>query len=147
MKKRLRGSFLSLWLILTFSYAGFTQTDFDSVQVRQTVENYIYAFYKGESDLLRESVHPNLAKRTVKSVENNSDLKHSTFEDMLRLSEVFYRQSNLSDHPRMEIVILDMSQNMASVKLIAEGWIDYIHLARFNNEWKIINVIWEYDTN
>jgi hypothetical protein len=24
------------------------------------------------------------------------------------------------------------------------GWIDYMHLARFNGRWMIVNVLWEF---
>jgi hypothetical protein len=32
---------------------------------------------------------------------------------------------------------------MASVRIDAGMWIDYLHVARWNGEWKIVNVLWE----
>ncbi len=31
----------------------------------------------------------------------------------------------------------------ASVKLIAEWGIDYMHLAKYEGQWKIVNVLWQ----
>ena len=28
-------------------------------------------------------------------------------------------------------------------KAVMSGWIDYMHLAKWNGEWKIVNVLWE----
>ena len=42
-----------------------------------------------------------------------------------------------------EITILDRYNNAAVVKIVASGWIDYLEVARFNGQWKIINVLWE----
>jgi hypothetical protein len=36
-------------------------------------------------------------------------------------------------------------QNAASVKVVASDWIDYLHLARWNGTWKIVNVLWELE--
>jgi hypothetical protein len=29
------------------------------------------------------------------------------------------------------------------VKLMAADWVDYLHLARWNGRWVIVNVLWE----
>jgi hypothetical protein len=42
-----------------------------------------------------------------------------------------------------EVTILDRFGNVAVVKIIASAWIDYLEVANFNGEWKIINVLWE----
>ena len=41
-----------------------------------------------------------------------------------------------------DITILDFYEDMASVKVVFTGWIDYVHMARFNGRWVIVNVLW-----
>jgi len=41
------------------------------------------------------------------------------------------------------IAILDIFGNSASVRIEAGGAVDYLHLVRWNDEWKIINVLGE----
>jgi hypothetical protein len=43
------------------------------------------------------------------------------------------------------VKLLDVSARTASVKLIADAWIDYMHIVKENGEWKIINVLWQYN--
>jgi hypothetical protein len=42
-----------------------------------------------------------------------------------------------------EVTILDRYNNAAVVKIVASDWIDYLEVAKFNGDWKIINVLWE----
>lgn len=41
------------------------------------------------------------------------------------------------------IIIFDINSKTASAKLTAEWGIDYFHLGKVNNQWKIYNVIWQ----
>jgi hypothetical protein len=42
-----------------------------------------------------------------------------------------------------EVIILDVLTETASVKTISPEFIDYIHLAKINGQWRIVNVLWE----
>ena len=42
-----------------------------------------------------------------------------------------------------DVTILDRYENTAMVKVVAADWVDYLQIAKFNGEWKIINVLWE----
>jgi len=42
-----------------------------------------------------------------------------------------------------DVTILDVFENAASVKIVASDWIDYLHIAKFNGRWVIVNVLWE----
>ena len=47
------------------------------------------------------------------------------------------------DRQLKEVTILDRFNNVAVVKVVASDWVDYLEVAKFNGEWKIINVLWE----
>ena len=47
------------------------------------------------------------------------------------------------DQRQSDVTILDVFENVASVKVVASTWIDYLHIGRVDGEWKIINVLWE----
>ena len=42
-----------------------------------------------------------------------------------------------------DVTVLDIFGNAASAKIIASDWIDYLHLAKWNGRWVIVNVLWE----
>ena len=37
-----------------------------------------------------------------------------------------------------------MQDRTASVKLIADDWIDYMHVLKLNGTWQLVNVLWQY---
>ena len=42
-----------------------------------------------------------------------------------------------------DVTILDVFENAASVKVVASDWVDYLHIAKSNGRWVIVNVLWE----
>lgn len=50
-------------------------------------------------------------------------------------------------HPEgLEVTVLDRTENAASVRIDAGDWIDYLHLVRLGDRWKIVNVLWEIES-
>jgi hypothetical protein len=41
-----------------------------------------------------------------------------------------------------DVTVLDVVGNAATVKVVANDWIDYLHIARVDG-WVIVNVLWE----
>lgn len=131
-------------LALTTTISFNAQTKKDKVEVKETVTKYIESFYLTQPKKGQESIHPLLAKRTIQKFGDNSEfLKGMSYEEMNNLGKVFNSKGKYNANSKKEIVILDMMDKTASVKLIAEGWVDYIHLGKINGEWKIINILWQ----
>ena len=45
--------------------------------------------------------------------------------------------------PNNKAIILDIYNQIANVKLISDNWVEYLHLVKTNNEWNIINLLWQ----
>ena len=133
-------------ILILFGQFAIGQTQDDSIQVKETVIKYIESFYLTQPEKGQESVHKLLAKRTVQKFGDGSEfLKGMSYEEMNNLGKVFNSKGKYNENSKKEIVILDMMDKTASVKLIAEGWVDYMHLGKINSEWKIINILWQMD--
>ena len=48
-----------------------------------------------------------------------------------------------TDVRNAEVTILDVYGKAANVKRETHDWIDYVHLSKISDEWKIVNVLWE----
>ena len=117
----------------------------DSLAVKQCVSKYIQSFYQSKPDFFAEAVHFDLAKRVVKDFHGKGDyLKVGTYEEMRLLTQVFNQSGRFSADSKAEIKILDLQGKTASVKLTTDTWYDYIHLAKMDGQWKIINILWGY---
>jgi Putative lumazine-binding len=48
------------------------------------------------------------------------------------------------DTTRGRTAVTDVFGGAATVTLVAADGIDYLHMAKWNGEWKIVNVLWEW---
>jgi ketosteroid isomerase-like protein len=122
------------------------QTRADSAAVRQAALDYIEGWYDGDAERMARAVHPELAKRIV--VRN----PRYTHEPLAGQGASVLTQNTAAGggretpaaRRRKDVTILDIAWGRAaSVKIVASDWVDYLHLARVDGAWKIINVLWE----
>jgi hypothetical protein len=113
----------------------------DYIGVKQEPINYIASWYSGNRDQMEQALHPKLAKRRVNS---SNDVSSASYDWMLNAVENGKGRITDPKSGQKDIEILSQSENMASVKVISNDFIDYLQLAKFNNKWKIINALWEY---
>lgn len=116
----------------------------DSAGIRQAALDYIDGYYTGDGARMERAVHPELAKRIVRTNEQG----RSQLGQMSAMTLVMgTRAGGGKDTPmaerRDDVTILDIYQNAASAKVYASGWVDYLHLAKWNGRWVIVNVLWE----
>ncbi|MCH2194049.1 MAG: nuclear transport factor 2 family protein [Kordia sp.] len=65
---------------------------------------------------------------------------------MILLAATYNRNGDqFPKKPKKEIVILDIHDKKASVKLMADEWIDYMHIVQLNGKWQIVNVLWQFN--
>jgi hypothetical protein len=117
----------------------------DSAAIKQTALDYIEGWYEGNAERMERALHPELAKRMV---DTNAANGRSRLNQMSALTLVQYTKqgggkATPPDKQQRDVTILDVFGNAASVKLIASDWIDYMHMARYNGRWVIVNVLWE----
>lgn len=120
------------------------QSQEDLAAIEQAALDYIQGYYSGSPERMERVLHPDLAKRIVRAGEGGEAvLDQMTAETLVDIA----RRMSQRPVPEAEWVddvkILDVYENIASVRIDAAQWIDYLHLARWNGEWKIINVLWE----
>jgi hypothetical protein len=120
------------------------QTAADSAAIRQTALDYIEGWYAGDHERMARSLHPELAKRLVRTDAQSgaSDIREMSASELVMQT----RRGGGSDTPaarqRKDVTILDIFEGTASVRVDAATWIDYMHIARANGRWQIVNVLW-----
>ncbi|TBO43277.1 nuclear transport factor 2 family protein [Pedobacter kyonggii] len=137
--------FISLWMI---SAKCFSQTKKDSLEIKRAVLDYIESQHTPNPKQMEQALHPRLVKRTFwTDKETNKDyVRETSAESMVMLAESYNRKKDkFPAVPKKEVKMLDISEKTASVKLIADEWIDYMHLVKLNGAWKIINVLWQFN--
>jgi len=117
----------------------------DETAIRKTALDYIEGWYEGDAARMESALHPELAKRMILTDPKTG---HSQFNHMGAMTLVQRTREGIGkkipqDRQSKEVTILDRYNNAAVVKIVASDWIDYLEVAKFNGDWKIINVLWE----
>jgi hypothetical protein len=138
---------LSVLFLLTLALA-FTvkaQTDEDREAVRRAALDYIESIYDVDPTKAERSVHPDLTKRGffVRNGETNYSSATMTFAQLVELAKSYNKNGRVPKDAPKEVVIFEVSDQTASVKVTASWGIDYMHLAKYDGKWKIINVLWQ----
>jgi Putative lumazine-binding len=122
------------------------QTDAEREAVRQAALDYVEGIYNVEPSRIERSVHPKLAKLGFYRPPADDAYRPGsamTFERLVEVAKNFNKEGKLRKDAPKEVTILDLLDQTASVKLVAEWGVDYMHLAKFDGKWMIVNVLWQ----
>ena len=125
--------------------SGSAKPTADADAIRQTALDYIEGWYEGNAERMERALHPELAKRIVRTDPKTG---RSRLDQMSALSLVQGTRAHSGkpvpkEKQQKDVTILDVFEGAASVKIVAADWIDYLQMARFNGRWVIVNVLWE----
>ena len=118
----------------------------DSAAIRATALDYIEGWYEGNGDRMQRALHPELAKRIVMQPPQPGMRPRLDQQSAMTLTNNTRAGGGKRTSPerqQKDITILDIYENAASAKIVADSWIDYLHLARVEGRWQIVNVLWE----
>lgn len=139
---------LIYFILCLISNSIFGQTKQDSLEIKKVALDYIESQHIPNPKQMEGALHPRMVKRTFwKDKSTGKDyIRETTTESMILLAESYNKnRDKFPSSPKKEVKLLDVSKRTASVKLIADDWIDYMHLVKINGSWKIINVLWEFN--
>ncbi len=115
----------------------------DKAAITQTALDYIEGWYEGNAERMERALHPDLAKRIVRTNDKGqSSLGQMSALTLVQSVRTGYGKNTPKDKQQKDITILDVFENAATVKLVAADWIDYLHIAKYNGRWVIVNVLW-----
>ncbi|MEM8965834.1 MAG: nuclear transport factor 2 family protein [Bacteroidota bacterium] len=133
-------------LLITFSVQG--QTQEDSLAIKQVALDYIESQHNVKPEQFERAAHPRMVKRTFwTNKKTGKEYLRETFTDaMILLAETYNQDGDkFPESPKKEVIILDIYDKTASVKLIADDWIDYMHIVKLNGKWQLVNVLWQFN--
>jgi hypothetical protein len=121
------------------------ETQTDTAAIRQTALDYIEGWYGGNAERMERSLHPDLAKRIVlhEAATGRNRLDQMSALGLVQGTRRGGGTRTPLERQQKDVTILDRFENAASVKIIASDWVDYLHVARYNGAWVIVNVLWE----
>jgi len=118
----------------------------DIQAITEVSRDYVEGWFTADEERVRRCLHPQLVKRTIWRDLQGDLWKVSNTLDAEKMIG-FTRKGGGSALPEnektYEIVILDVFRHSASVKVASHPYMDYLHLAKFNDRWMIVNCLYE----
>lgn len=116
----------------------------DAELIKQTSLDYIEGWYEGNAERMERALHPELAKRIVRTdPKGRSNLGQMGSMTLVQYTRAGGGKDTPKEKQQKDVTVLDIFGNSASAKIVASEWIDYLHLAKWNGRWVIVNVLWE----
>ena len=140
----MKNIFIAIILLLSTVTIQAQQATNESKAIEKTILNYIENFFENNFEEMNKSLHPRLAKRGLNPDRTLSeDFPPQKLKELMQKKQIFplKNQSNLVEN-------IAVFGDMAKASLVTgypnTRWVEYIHLVKLDNEWKIINVFWEF---
>ena len=119
-------------------------TEADKAAIKQTALDYVEGWYEGNAERMERALHPELAKRIMRTnPEGRSRLDQMGAMALVQGARRGGGKETPKEKQQKDVIILDIFENAASVKAVMSDWIDYMHMAKSNGRWVIVNVLWE----
>jgi len=114
----------------------------DNATIYQTVTDYYEGWYTPDTQQTADCLHTDLAKRFIKKdVSGKEYLLHLTKEMMVDATRQGGGSNSLAEKKNWAITILDSYEEIATVKVNCPEFVEYIHLAKQNGQWQIVNIL------
>ncbi len=135
-----------LVLLLMFSPVVHAKNPNELSAIKDTAMNYMQSWYQGDVKRMEESLHKKLAKRSIRFVSpNKKELGFTTASNMIWYTRDGYGKNLWRKDLKIEVIVLDYYKNIASVKVITPHYYEYLHIAKIDKKWVIVNAL--YETN
>jgi hypothetical protein len=109
--------------------------------MEKAIRNYIEGWYDKDTARIQQAVHPLIVKQGVMPNEDD-DIRSVDLATFLEVTPVY--GGDPSGKRTIEMKILSTDGDIASATLTSNEYMDYLHLARIDGKWRILNVLWEF---
>jgi hypothetical protein len=118
----------------------------DDAAVRTTALDYFEGWFDGDAERMDRALHPALAKRSLRQVDPASpELRTLTKDRMVALTAEGEGKREDPGDRRIEVEVVDVHGNIATVLIQSAVYREYLHLVRTDEGWKIVNALWHFE--
>ncbi len=138
--------FLLILLLSFFSFMGFAHVS-EEKAIEQAATDYMESYYKSDQAQMERAIHSEVAKRHIENRERFQLVENTGYSELVSLTKPKGRKwaKRPGEPLKVTVEILDVDGNIASIKASTDqyNFYNYIHLAKIDDQWKIVNVLWD----
>jgi hypothetical protein len=145
MKKMKKTTIIAIFFLVCTGILKAQNSTSQNDAIEKAILNYIENFFENNFEEMNKSLHPRLSKRGLNPDGStiSEDLPPEKLKKLLETNPKFEVK-----HQKNIVENITIFGNMASASLKTgypkTRWVEYIHLVKQNDEWKIINVFWDF---
>lgn len=117
----------------------------DRNAVEKAALDYIEGWYEGNVERMEGCLHPDLQKREIRilSQTGRSQFGLHTASTLTEGTRLGLGKQIPIEERNIRITVFETFKNIASVKATSKLSTEYLHIVKYNGEWKVLNVLWE----
>ncbi len=119
----------------------------DSLDIKRQSLGYLKALQQLDTGLMDRVLNDSLNKVTIGfNREIKKEVSRATTRKQMMAFAEDWNKSNTKfpPIPNNQVTILCIYDRIASVKLVSDNWVEYLHLIKLNGKWDIVNLIWQH---
>ena len=141
-------SAVSLPLVASLAISTTTQEALskEEAAVEACVLDYVQGFYTADVERIERALSSDVKKMGYWRPDADSqysEAKHMTFEEAKKLAATWNADGKQGKDLPYEIELFEVVDKTASAKLTAKWGMDYFHLVKEGEAWKIHHVLWQ----
>ncbi len=136
---------LAAFVLQTIAVPAWSQAPDERAAIRRAALDYIEGWYEADAARMDRALHKDLVKRIVSSAGGAEQVTTLTKTQMVEATKRGGGKGRPPATRNIEVDILDVYRDIASVRTECADFIDYLQLAKSEGQWKIINVLWLFN--
>jgi len=132
-------------ILLCIAMPARSQTPDEKTAIRQAALDYIEGWYEADGARMNRALHKELAKRIVRTVGGSEEFTSLSKTQMVEMTQKGGGKNRPPDTRNIKVEILDVYRDIASVRTECADFVDYLQLAKSEGQWKIVNVLWQFN--
>lgn len=135
--------YLLLISVISFWFTAYAQNHYiaeEKTAVENTLRDYIEGWYNGDAVRMDRSLHDDLVKRIPTKDSTDLDIKLRMVSKS-RMVELTEKGGGESPDAEYQIFVDDIHEDIATARVLSLEYLDYLHLVKTNEGWKIVNIL------
>lgn len=115
--------------------------DEDREAIQRAVADYCEGYYRRNQEQTFRAYHPECLKRAFE--RNQFNVYYLIVQTRASMVDVAGIRERSIENPEFEIIIDEVLGDMSTVRLYSNNWVDYLHVVKARDEWKLLHAAYD----
>jgi hypothetical protein len=112
----------------------------DEDAIRAAVLDYFEGWFEGDAKRMERALHQRFAKRAVRE----KGLDEDTAQTMIEATRAGLGKGRDGGDRQIDVDVVEVHGTIATAVVHSNVYREYLHVARTDDGWKLVNALWDY---